>query len=103
MSGPKLAYQFIIAGKVQGVGFRYFTQSKAQDYALNGWVRNLIDGRVEALAVGDEMALNRFAIDMNRGPESSHVISVERHSIEGAPEMSGFNIEKDGEKPWQKD
>jgi acylphosphatase len=51
-----------ISGRVQGVGFRYFTRTNAKEMALTGWVRNLPDGKVEVLAFGPENELEQFML-----------------------------------------
>ena len=55
----RVARRFVISGRVQGVGFRYFTQDAAVREGVTGWVRNLPDGRVEALVEGDAEAVTR--------------------------------------------
>ena len=49
----RVARRYVVSGRVQGVGFRYFTQDTALHEGVTGWVRNLPDGRVEALVEGD--------------------------------------------------
>jgi len=68
--------RFLISGRVQGVGFRYFVQSVAIRESLNGWVRNLDDGRVETAAAGDADALQRFERALRQGPSSAQVDAV---------------------------
>jgi len=62
-----------VSGRVQGVGFRYFTQEIAVRYDLKGWVKNLPDGRVEFGAEGSEGLLKEFLKDINRGPRTGYV------------------------------
>lgn len=57
-----------ISGRVQGVGYRYATQQKAHQLGLAGWVRNLADGRVEAIFEGDPDALAAIAQWCAQGP-----------------------------------
>jgi acylphosphatase len=61
--------RFLISGRVQGVGFRYFVQSVAIRESLSGWVRNLDDGRVETAAMGDKDAMGRFECALRQRPE----------------------------------
>jgi acylphosphatase len=68
--------RFLISGRVQGVGFRYFVQSVAIRESLSGWVRNLDDGRVETAAVGDADAMNRFERALREGPPGARVDAV---------------------------
>ena len=62
-----------VAGPVQGVGFRYFTQQKALAMGIKGYAKNLNDGRVEVLACGDEETINRFINWLSEGPRSATV------------------------------
>ena len=71
------ALHFNITGQVQGVGFRYAMCSEARRLRLTGWVRNCTDGSVEAVAVGDEAALQRLARWAKHGPPGSRVESVQ--------------------------
>ena len=71
--------RFLVAGQVQGVGFRWFVARHARALGLAGYARNLADGRVEVVANGDEAAL-AAARDaaQRRGPANAHVTGVER-------------------------
>jgi acylphosphatase len=63
----------VIAGKVQGVGFRWFARSAARRLDLKGWVRNLEDGRVEVAASGSQEPLAAFRRQLTEGPEGARV------------------------------
>lgn len=91
---------FLITGKVQGVGFRVFTLQKAIQHGIQGWVRNLSDGRVEVLAIGPEGAMNRFARELIKGPQRSSVEDLSESDFSGTIDSSGFKILEDGGKPW---
>ena len=67
------ARRFLISGRVQGVGFRYFTHAAATREGIHGWVRNLPGGAVEALAEGDVESLDRFERQLRHGPASARV------------------------------
>ena len=71
------AVRLLIAGQVQGVGYRDWARREAVALGLNGWVRNLRDGRVEALASGEDGAVGRFVERTKLGPWSARVDSVE--------------------------
>lgn len=71
-----VAKRFLVEGRVQGVGFRRYTQKKAVELSLAGWVRNLSNGKVEALASGEARDLKNFEKLLARGPDSSHVEQV---------------------------
>ncbi len=79
------AARFFVSGRVQGVGFRASARHRALELALSGYVRNLADGRVEALAQGDPAAIEAFAQWLQRGPRFASVASVQRlpAAIEG--------------------
>ena len=67
------AVRVLVSGRVQGVGFRYFVQTRARQYGLCGYVRNLPDGGVEALAAGERVQLEAFVQDLQQGPPASRV------------------------------
>ena len=66
-----------ISGRVQGVFFRSTTRQKARSMGINGWVRNLRDGRVEAVLEGPEDEVKSLLNWCHKGPRSAHVESVE--------------------------
>ena len=66
----------IVQGKVQGVGFRAFTEFQANQHHLHGWVRNRSDGTVEVEAEGPKKALEAFLLVLERGPRFSHVAKI---------------------------
>ena len=82
-----------VSGRVQGVFFRDSTQRKAVSLGLTGWVRNLRDGRVEALFVGDDDACRRALEFVRVGPPSAVVSGVEHKWEEPqAKEPAGFEV-----------
>lgn len=66
----------ILSGRVQGVFFRAETRAKARQLGLVGWVKNLPDGSVEAVAEGPKEPLNQFLVWCRRGPAMAHVTKV---------------------------
>ena len=70
------AREFLIAGRVQGVGFRFFAREAAAREGLRGFVRNLEDGRVEVQAEGDQAALERFERALHQGPPGAEILDV---------------------------
>jgi acylphosphatase len=72
------AARLVISGRVQGVGFRAWTRREARRRGLRGWVRNLRDGRVEALIIGDPAAVETLIAACHRGPATARVSEVAR-------------------------
>jgi len=68
VSEHKQAKRYFVSGNVQGVGFRYFTQCAAERLQLNGYTRNLPDGRVEVYAIGPADQLAKLRSVLDRGP-----------------------------------
>jgi len=71
----------VVTGRVQGVGFRYFTMRQAQDLGLCGWVRNLPDGRVEAVAQGPDKDARMLTDLLRTGPAASEVTDLKVKEI----------------------
>ena len=85
------ARRWYIAGRVQGVGFRYFAQRRALEIGLLGWARNLEDGQVEVYAFGTDQQLDEFRGALHTGPRLADVRHVEE--LEASLEQaSGFSI-----------
>jgi acylphosphatase len=83
----------IVRGRVQGVGFRYFTCRAAEKHDIKGWVRNLPSGDVEMYATGDDDSMARFMEEVGRGTSLALVEYVEVRDVESKP-FSGFSIER---------
>lgn len=82
----------ILSGRVQGVGFRYTTSNQARSLGLAGWVRNLSDGRVEAVFEGDRATLEKMLAWCQQGPTMAHVRDVETQWEEGEPQHTRFRV-----------
>lgn len=89
----RVARRFLVSGQVTGVGFRYFAQDVARREGLTGIVRNLPDGRVEALAEGDSESLTRFEVAMRRGPARARVEHVEIDALPATGRFVGFSVD----------
>ncbi len=83
---------YIVEGRVQGVFFRASTRDLAQKTGLRGWVRNLADGRVEAVACGNEAQLDTFELWLKRGPDMAEVQQVKIQSWMQKADFTGFKI-----------
>ena len=86
------AARFLVSGRVQGVAFRAYTRAQANALELRGHARNLADGRVEVLAVGDAAAIERLAEWLQHGPPLARVEAVVREAVDAAPELQGFAV-----------
>ena len=83
--------RIIVTGRVQGVGFRYFTVRCANDLGLCGWVRNLPDGSVETAIQGPDDKIEEMTRLLKQGPGAANVSGLEIEEIEsGSAELSGF-------------
>jgi len=89
-----VARKFLISGEVQGVGFRFFAQRAAARHQVTGYVRNLVDGRIEALAEGSAQSVEAFKHDMAAGPAYSRVEHLEEINLEPTGSYSSFRIER---------
>lgn len=79
----------LVSGVVQGVGYRAWTVAKARELGLDGWVRNRVDGRVEALFAGPAEAVARMVDACRRGPRLARVDAV-RSTDTAEPIEAGF-------------
>jgi acylphosphatase len=75
------AVRFVVHGRVQGVGFRWFVWREAERLALGGSARNLADGSVEVIAAGSDEALGELGRALARGPAAAHVTNVEKTEV----------------------
>ena len=87
------ALRYIIRGRVQGVGFRWFVEREANSLGLTGWVRNNEDNSVEVLAMGSVEQLAALRRQLERGPRAARVDEVKIFAVENAQEMNSFQIQ----------
>lgn len=92
MSADRVAALFYVSGHVQGVAFRAHTRAQALALGVRGHARNLADGRVEVLAVGDAEAVERLAAWLRHGPPSARVDGVHREAVKPERDPTGFMI-----------
>ncbi|MES0337335.1 MAG: acylphosphatase [Candidatus Magnetobacterium sp. LHC-1] len=81
-----------IEGRVQGVGFRYFVREIAMRFRVNGWVRNLYDGSVEAVLEGNGKDVSTAVAYCYQGPPGAHVTNVDVTWIDHTGEFTSFGI-----------
>ena len=88
----RVARRFLISGRVQGVGFRFFAERMAAHEGIHGWVQNLPDGRVEASAEGEAEAVDRFEGRLRQGPPGARVDHIDVE--DGVPDAraTGFHV-----------
>ncbi len=82
----------VVRGDVQGVGFRYFVQRRAQQLRLRGWVRNNDDGSVELIAEGGRQELEQLKHAVEEGPRHSRVDRVETRWSEATGGLDRFEL-----------
>jgi acylphosphatase len=87
-----VARRFVIGGRVQGVGFRLFAQDAAAVEGVHGYVRNLDDGRVEAVVEGDQESVDRVERALRRGPSGARVESFDVQPAAPSHRATGFHI-----------
>ena len=88
----KTRAHIFVCGRVQGVSVRWQTQRKAQELELTGWVRNLWDGRVEAIFEGDKDTVQQVVFWCHHGDPPAHVDSVEVNYETPSEDFRGFRI-----------
>ncbi|MBM4276221.1 MAG: acylphosphatase [Deltaproteobacteria bacterium] len=88
----KARVRVLVEGRVQGVFFRAYTRDEARARGISGWVRNLPDGRVEALMEGDKSALNSMLAWCHKGPPYAYVERVDAHWQPYQGDLEDFRI-----------
>lgn len=88
---PIVCRHVFVAGRVQGVAFRWATRERAAELGLSGWVRNLMDGRVEVWIEGEPAPVDELVTWLRRGPPPARVTRIEvREAV--ARGLSGFTV-----------
>jgi acylphosphatase len=87
------ARRFVVRGRVQGVGFRWFVEREAHILKIAGWVRNNSDGTVEVLAQGTRDQLSGLRSRLQEGPRAARVDNVDEAEAEAIKGLSSFRIE----------
>lgn len=84
------ARRYVVSGRVQGVGFRWFTERAAAVEGIDGWVRNRPDGCVEIEAEGDAEAVQRFERQIRTGPPAARIDDVFVADVPPSGRKTGF-------------
>ena len=87
-----VARRYLVSGRVQGVGFRYFVQDAAVREGVSGFVRNVPDGRVEVQVEGEIEAVTRVERALAQGPPGARVDDLAVESVTPTGRASGFRI-----------
>ena len=90
-----MVVHFLIRGRVQGVGFRWFVHREAAELGLRGWVRNTDAGEVEVVAAGDAETIAELRVELRKGSRGSRVDAVIEHELTDAEgeSLGAFEIE----------
>jgi acylphosphatase len=90
-----MVHHYLVKGRVQGVGFRWFVHREAAALQLNGWVRNTEDGHVEVLAAGTAEDLAELGRALHKGSRGSRVDAIVEHELDEseAANLGPFQIE----------
>ncbi|MBL8150020.1 MAG: acylphosphatase [Blastocatellia bacterium] len=89
----QVARRFLVSGRVQGVGYRYFTMRAAAAHQISGFVRNLPNGEVEVVAEGSRDAMEDFKKELAAGPYHAQVTSLGETVLEFSGRFHSFRIE----------
>jgi len=76
-----IARRAVVAGRVQGVGFRFFAERAARELGVRGWIRNLPDGSVETVAEGEEDAVKKYLDRLRVGPRLGKVTALAAEDV----------------------
>ncbi len=93
MSEEHITRRYLVRGRVQGVGFRWFVEREARTLGVSGWVRNNSDGSVEVLAVGSREQLSTLSGRLHAGPRAARVDNVDEFEARPDPKLKTFRIE----------
>ncbi len=92
MRRNSMRLRIIVRGRVQGVGYRFFTQRTALELGIKGYVRNLPDGTVEVVAEGSPGAMEKFIQELREGPPLAIVEDMEVQEIPPDEEFETFEV-----------
>ncbi|MBI2678881.1 MAG: acylphosphatase [Candidatus Koribacter versatilis] len=93
MTEEQLTRRYVVKGRVQGVGFRFYVEREARTLGIAGWVRNNVDGAVEVLATGTREQHAALKSKLHQGPRAARVDEVSEHEAQPVPDLKAFRIE----------
>ena len=91
---------YLISGRVQGVGYRAFVHRIALRLEITGRVRNLLDGRVEAVVTGTEESLRTLEAELRQGPARALVERLDARVVAAPDVWENFSVVEDGDREW---
>jgi acylphosphatase len=94
MASTRIFRRYLVTGRVQGVGFRWFVEREAQLIGVGGWVRNCDDGAVEVLASGTHAQLGSLYNRLREGPRAARIDQVEVDEAAPFGEYQTFQIKE---------
>ena len=86
------AYKIIVQGRVQGVGYRWFSMQIAQQLGIKGYVKNLFNGDVEVFAQGDDASVQQFINQLRKGPSFSNVTNLNIYDADFDHSLNQFKV-----------
>ena len=86
------AYKIIVQGRVQGVGYRWFSMQIAQQLEIKGYVKNLFNGDVEIFAQGDDASVQQFIDQLRKGPSFSNVNNLNIYDADFDYSLNQFKV-----------
>jgi len=92
MSDKTNTYKIVLSGRVQGVGYRYYTESRAHKYNIKGYVRNTLDNKVELVCQGEQEELKAFVREIKKGPAFAVVTNADIQPIANPKNYHSFDI-----------
>lgn len=93
MPEEQITRRYLVRGRVQGVGFRFFVEREARLLGLAGWVRNNMDGAVEVLATGTREQQAALLARLHQGPRAARVDDVNESDGQPVPNLNTFRID----------
>ena len=84
--------EIIVSGRVQGVCYRAFVLHRANELNIKGYAKNMVNGNVKVLAIGEDSVMNAFINMLKEGPPMARIDNIQTSEIIIGEEFSGFSI-----------